>query len=32
MKRQRKLAQPLAHRAQEAPGVILALEADDEFE
>ena len=30
MQRQRELLQPLAHRIQEAPGVALVLEADDE--
>ena len=30
MQRQRKLLQPLAHLVQEAPGVALVLEADDE--
>ena len=30
MQRQRKLLQPLTHRVQEAPGVALVLEADDE--
>src|SRR3954451_24822287 len=29
MQRQRKLPQPLAHLVQEAPGVLLVLEADD---
>ena len=30
MERQRKLIQPFTHRLQEAPGVILMLEADDD--
>ena len=30
MQRQRKLPQPLAHLVQEAPGVLLVLEADGE--
>ena len=30
MKRQRKLLKPLAHLIEEAPGVGLVLEADDE--
>jgi hypothetical protein len=31
IKRQRKLAQSLAHRLQEAPGVVLALEPNDDI-
>ena len=30
MQRQRKLPQPLAHLVQEAPGVDMVLESDDE--
>ena len=30
MERQRKLTQPLTHRLQEAPGVVLVLETDDD--
>src|SRR6266567_3945641 len=30
MQRQRKLLQPLAHLVEEAPGIALVLEADDE--